>query len=227
MTNAHMERHPHAPAAPLPGTVQIWSDIACPWSALAVTRLHAARAALGLELDVRLEHRSFSLELANGGALAPADGEAVELLADEPELPAQPWSGAHGPWPRSVLPALAAVRATGTREDGAPEPSRLAAAEDLDWALRRALFAESRPLGTDDEVLAVAAGVPGVDLQALAAQLPRGRDLVAADWRLVPDLGIKGSPYLRLAEGTTVFNPGADAAYDWEDLLSRALSPEG
>jgi predicted DsbA family dithiol-disulfide isomerase len=207
--------------------VQIWSDIACPWAALAVTRLRSARAALNLELDVRLEHRAFPLEYANDGPLVRADGEAVELLGGDDDFPAQPWSGDSGQWPSSSVSALAAVRAAGTDPGGAPDLDRLAVAEDLDWALRRALLVESRPVGTDEEVLAVAGSVPGLDVDALREALPRGRNLVAGDWRLVPDLSISGSPYLRLADGTTVFNPGADSAYDWEDLLRRALSPEG
>jgi predicted DsbA family dithiol-disulfide isomerase len=46
-------------------TVTIWSDIGCPWASLAVWRLHARRAALGLTDSVRFEHRCFPLELFN------------------------------------------------------------------------------------------------------------------------------------------------------------------
>jgi predicted DsbA family dithiol-disulfide isomerase len=215
------------PAPPLPGTVQVWSDVACPWATLALTRLRSARRDLGLELDVRFEHRSFPLEVANGSPLPPMDEEAVEVLAREPSFGARRWSGEHGPWPGSVLPALAAVRVAGTTDDGRPDLSRLPAAEELDWALRRALLAQSRPVGTPDEVLAVAAEVDGVDVDQLAGRLEAGVDLVLADWELAKELDVQGSPQFRLTDGTSVFNPGVDQPYEWGDLLRRALAAEG
>ena len=46
-----------------PGTIALYSDLACPWSHLAVHRLHEARRRLGV--DVAIDHRPFPLELVN------------------------------------------------------------------------------------------------------------------------------------------------------------------
>jgi len=44
------------------GTLEIWSDIGCPWVQRAVQRLHEARHRLGLDERVVLEHRALRLE---------------------------------------------------------------------------------------------------------------------------------------------------------------------
>nr|WP_269205083.1 DsbA family protein [Motilibacter aurantiacus] len=207
--------------------MQVWSDVACPWAALAVVRLRAARERLGLELDVRVDHRAFPLELANGRPVPPLADEAVEVLAREPAFGTRPWSGEHGDWPGSFLDALAAVQAAKEERAGG-----LPASEALDWALRRALFAQSRPIGTPGEVLAVAREVPELDVDALEGQLDAGRDAVRRDWELTGELRIEGSPHVRLSDGSAVFNPGIgdDGSDDpgvWDELLRRALAPEG
>nr|WP_269204541.1 DsbA family protein [Motilibacter deserti] len=207
--------------------MQVWSDIACPWASLAVYRLRAARERLGLELDVRVDHRAFPLELANGRPVPPLADEAVQVLALEPGFGVRPWSGEHGEWPGSFLDALGAVSAAKDERVGG-----LAASEALDWALRRALFVSSRPVGTAQEVLAVAREVPEVDADALAGLLDAGREAVRRDFGLVGELGIEGSPHVLLSDGTSVFNPGIgdDGSDDpgvWDELLRRALAPEG
>ncbi|RKS71389.1 putative DsbA family dithiol-disulfide isomerase [Motilibacter peucedani] len=173
---------PH-PAPVAPGTVQVWSDLSCPYATEAVAALRETRAALGLELDVHLEHRAFPLETASPG---------------HPE----------------TRVGLAAVRA-------ASERYGLEAGEELDWALRQGVDATSR-----EAVLEAAGAVPGVDADELAGLLERGAAAVDADWALVPELGIEGSPHVRLADGTSVFNPGAGGDPQvWDELLRRALDP--
>ena len=46
-------------------TIVIWSEIHCPWSHLAVHRLHETRARLGLDDVVAFDHRAFPLEYFN------------------------------------------------------------------------------------------------------------------------------------------------------------------
>lgn len=93
-------------------------------------------------------------------------------------------------------------------------------AEELDWALRTA----DLPSGPDD-VLAVARGVDGLDVDALGAALAEGEAAVDSDWASAQALGVQGSPEIRLADGTVSFNPSGEPAFD--DLLRRALSPQG
>jgi predicted DsbA family dithiol-disulfide isomerase len=52
----------HTP--PPPGTIQVWSDPLCPFTAVALHRLRAARLRHGIELQ--LDHHVFALKLFNG-----------------------------------------------------------------------------------------------------------------------------------------------------------------
>ena len=117
-----------------PGTIQVWSDIGCPWAHAAVWRLWDARASLGLEEQVRFDHRVFPLELFNS--------QATPRNELEPEMPVcatlapragwQTWSAAAWTYPATMLPAMEAVQAA--KEQG------LAVSEALDFGLRRAFW---------------------------------------------------------------------------------------
>ena len=187
-----------------PGTIVVWSDIACPWATAAVYHLHAARARLGLEGAVTLDHRAFPLELLNARPTSRAilDAEVPVVGALAPDFGFSLWTRDPSAYPSTVLLALEAVQA-------AKEHS-LAASDRLDLALRRALFAEVSHVGMRHAVLEVAARVPEVDAAALEAALDdgRGRRAVIDQWRAIPDAGIQGSPHLFLPDGTDVHNPG-------------------
>src|SRR5438093_6132364 len=113
-----------------PGTIVVWSDIACPWATLAIHRVLQVRARLGLEGDVVLDHRAFPLELMNGRCtprrILAAEVPVAGALA--PEFGWQMWQAPESEWPVTTLPALEAVQA-------AKEQS-LEASEALDLALR-------------------------------------------------------------------------------------------
>lgn len=187
-----------------PGTIVVWSDIACPWATTAVHHLHATRARLGLEGAVTLDHRAFPLEMFNNRPTPKAIVEAEIPVAGAiaPDFGFSLWTGPEAGYPNTVLLALEAVQA-------AKEHS-LAASDRLDLALRRALFAEGRHVGLRHVVLEVAVQVPEVDAAALEAALDdgRGRRAVIDQWRAAPAEGIKGSPHLFLPDGTDVHNPG-------------------
>ena len=68
-----------------PGTIQIWSDLLCPFAHVAIHRLTVARERLGLTGRVHLDHHVFALELFNGPHPRPGtDSEAVGLGQIEP-----------------------------------------------------------------------------------------------------------------------------------------------
>lgn len=189
-----------------PGTVVVWSDIACPWATLAVHRLHTARRALGLVDRVAFVHRTFALELANERP-TPWTGLQAEIPVIgglEPSLGFRLWRKPPWEWPVTSLPALEAVQAAA---DQSP-----AAAEELDLALRRALFSESRCISLRHVVVDVAAGCPSVDGERLAADLDAGRfrGAVVDQHRSAADGGVQGSPHLFLPDGSDVFNPGIE-----------------
>jgi predicted DsbA family dithiol-disulfide isomerase len=218
-----------------PGTIVVWSDIACPWATAAVHHLHVARARLGLEGAVTLDHRAFPLELLNSRPSPKViiDAEVAVVGAIAVDFGFSLGSCDPAAYPSTVLLALEAVQA-------AKEQS-LAASDRLDLALRRAMFADGRHVGMRHVVLDVAARVPEVDAVALEAALDdgRGRRAVIDQWRAVPDSGIQGSPHLFLPDGTDVHNPGVTMhwvgpkpggfpvvdAHDssvYEDLLTRS-----
>jgi predicted DsbA family dithiol-disulfide isomerase len=215
-----------------PGTIVVWSDIACPWATAAVHHLHATRARLGLQGAVTLDHRAFPLELLNSRPTPRAivDAEVPVVGAIAVDFGFSVFTGDPSAFPSTVLLALEAVQA-------AKEQS-LAASDRLDLALRRAMFAKSRHVGMRHVVLDVAASVPEVDGVALEAALDdgRARRAVIDQWRAVPDHHIQGSPHLFLPDGTDVHNPGVTMgpkpggfpvidAFDpsiYEELLTRA-----
>lgn len=193
-----------------PGTIVVWSDIACPWATLAVHRLHATRRRLGLDGRVRFEHRAFPLELENERptpwTTLQAEVPVVGGLA--PEAGFRPWQRQPWEWPVTVLPALAAVQVAA--EQGP------AAAEALDLALRRAMFAESRCIALRSVVLDVAGRCEGVDAARLADGLDAGGGIraVVDQHRAAAGAGVQGSPHLFLPDGSDAFNPGVEM--HWE-----------
>src|SRR3954471_24490220 len=195
-----------------PGTIVIWSDIACPWATLAVHRLHCERSRRGLDGEVVLDHRAFPLELVNGRCtprrILGAEVPVVGALA--PEFGWQVWSAPDSEWPVTMLPALEAVQAA--------KAQSMAASDALDYALRRAFFAESRCVAMRHVVLDVAASVPELDADALALALDdgRARHLVVEQWRGATDGPVKGRPHLFFHDGSHVANPGITMHWEGE-----------
>jgi len=193
-----------------PGTIVIWSDLACPWATLAVHRLRTTRTRMGLDDRVVLDHRAFPLELVNGRCtprkVLAAEVPVVGRLG--PEFGWKVWQAPESEWPVTTLPALEAVQAA--KEQG------LRASEDLDHALRRALFADSRCISMRHVVLDVAKSVASIDLDALTKALDdgRARHQVIDQWHEAVDGPVIGSPHLFLPDGTDEPNPGI--AMHWE-----------
>jgi predicted DsbA family dithiol-disulfide isomerase len=220
------------------GTIAVWSDIGCPWSHLAVHRLHEARHRLGLDDAVRFDHRPFPLELVNDQAtprqVLAAEVPVVGALA--PEAGWQAWQAPEWHWPVTTLPALEAVQAAAAQD--------AAAAEELDRALRVAFFGESRCISLRHVILEVASKCDTVDRDALAGTLDDGvaRGAVIARFEeATASEDIKGSPHLFLPDGTDAHNPGVTMHWEgrpgegfpviddddpsvYDDLLRRAAA---
>ena len=194
-----------SPPPVVPGTVQFWSDLLCPFAYVGLLRLGRTRTHLGLDDVVRIEHRTFPLELFNGPhPRRGTDTEAVGLGRIEPEAEFRVWTAPDDAYPHTVLLAAEAVHAANAQH--------LVAGEDLDLALRRAFWTGSRSISHRDVILDVAAGLSTVDVPALAAALDSGRYRAAVmnDFQACATDAIAGSPTLRLADGTTVTNPGIE-----------------
>lgn len=226
--------------AVLPGTIVVYSDLACPWASLTVHRLLGMRTRLGLAESVRLDHRCFPLELVNSRATPKPilDAEVAVIGSHDPSLGWQPWRRPESVYAVSSLLALEAVQAAKAEEVGG-----LAASEQLDAALRQALYADSATITLHSVVTEVADRCSAVDVHALAKSLEAGsaRSAVFEQWRESQRIGVQGSPHLYLADGTDVHNPGvtlrwtgakgsgfpvidADDVSVIEDLLQRAAS---
>lgn len=199
-----------------PGTVQVWSDLACPWSHVVVWRLWDARRRLGLEDRVRFDHHAFPLELFNNEP-TPRWHIDVEAPVAEPLAPRagwQPWSAPDASWPVTTLPPMEAVQAT--------KAQSLAASEELDRGLRRAFWGESRCISLRHVILEVAAETELVDVAALAEALDdgRARRAVLDDWTTARGDEVRGSAHLFAPDGTNAQNPGIGIG--WEDDGSPA-----
>lgn len=188
-------------------TIEVWSDLLCPFAYVGLLRLRRARERLGL--DVRVDHHTFPLELFNGPhPRRGTDTEAVGLGQIEPEAGFRVWTAADDLYPHTVLLAAEAVHAASAQG--------LTAGEELDLALRRAFWTGSRSISHRQVILDVAAAVPQVDVAELTAALDDGRyrKQVMADFAVASTDAIPASPTLRFADGTTVANPGIQV--HWE-----------
>ncbi|MBV9383683.1 MAG: DsbA family protein [Streptosporangiaceae bacterium] len=201
------------PVRPAPGRIIVFSDIWCAFGHVAVHRLHAARERLGLQGRVIFDPYCFPMELLNGnpGSRPGSDSEVPSVGACEPDAGWQLWHGPDWLYPSSSLPALEAVQA-------AKEQS-LQAAEDLDRALRRAFWAESRCITNHTVILDVAAATGGIDVARLRAALDDGhiRPVLTEHARISASDRVLCSPHLFLPDGTNYANPGMSVEWtgDW------------
>ncbi|MFV2115954.1 DsbA family protein [Micromonospora sp. LOL_025] len=222
-----------------PGTIVIYTDVACGWSTIAIVRLLRARAEAGLDDRVHLDHRLFLLEDLNRFPIPKRylEAEVPVLGALEPDLKFKPWQADPATWPVTTLLPNEAVHA-------AKEQSP-AAAEDLDLALRMAFFRDSRCISLRHEILDIADGCPSLDTSRLADALDTGRarDAMMRDYQRHRD-DVQGSPHLFFADGHQVHNPGitmhwvgepgagfpvvdADDPAVFADLVARAAATAG
>ncbi|MFI1977507.1 DsbA family protein [Streptomyces wedmorensis] len=192
------------------GVITVFSDIWCSFAHIAVHRLHATRARLGLEERVSFDLRAFPLELLND-APSPrpgTDSEVARMASLEPAAGWQLWQAKDWLYPTTTLPALEAVLA-------AKEQS-LSASEQLDLGLRRAFWAESRCVSHRKVILDVAADTGVVDVDALAEALDDGRARrTLADQAAVSRTDrVNCSPHLFLPDGSDHANPGIDVGWE-------------
>ncbi|GAA1774070.1 MULTISPECIES: hypothetical protein [Streptomonospora] len=196
--------------------VTVWSDIGCPWATLALETLHARARERGADLTV--DHRAFPLELFNRMPTPKyiVESELVVIAARLPHLRWRLWPGPESAYPVTTLPALDAVQAAKS-----PRVGGLSASDELDTALRRALYEQGRCVSILPVVLEVAEECPAVDAAALEQELSRGggRAEVFEQWRTARGPHIQGSAHV-FAEGFAEHNPGV--RYHW-----TAPPPEG
>lgn len=187
-----------------PGTIVVFSDLACPFAHVLLHRLHKARTRLGLDDTVTFDHHAFPIELLNHtpGTRLGSDSEIPVLGALEPDAGWQLWQGPDHHYPNTMLLAFEAVQAAKRQSPRA--------SEQLDRALRLAFWQHSRPIHLHHEILGIAAATDVVETEQLDHHLRTGtaRADVFADLELAASPAVAMSPHVFLPDGTDYPNPG-------------------
>jgi predicted DsbA family dithiol-disulfide isomerase len=183
--------------------LEVFADIACPFTHVGLRRFVARRAALGRDLPV-LRVRAWPLELVNG---EPLLGSATTAKVEALQRSVAPdcFAGFDADtFPRSTLPALASVAAA---HRVGPE-----CGERCSLAVRDALFECGRDL-SDPDVLAEVRAANGVG-EPTAADVSS----VIADFREGVTRGVVGSPHFFTTDGD-FFCPSLEIARFAGDLV--------
>jgi predicted DsbA family dithiol-disulfide isomerase len=143
------------------------------------------------------------------------------LAAAEPGLPYAYWRAPESAWPVTSWPAFEAIRCARRQS--------LELADDLAWAIRVALFAESRCISMRHELLALATKV-GAEMDRFEADFDNGaakREVIAEARDGWEHLRVDGSPTFVLPTGEQIASPGLpnlqyDAAAARVDAVSAA-----
>jgi predicted DsbA family dithiol-disulfide isomerase len=184
-----------------PLTVEIWSDVVCPWCYVGKRRLEAALARF--DRPVEVTWRSFELDPS-----APRERElpAAEHLAAKYGMSVEQAEAS-----QAQLTELAAAegleyhldRTRGGNSFDAHRMIHLAAAHDLQDAakerLMRAYFTEAAPIGDPDTLVGLMAEI-GIDAGEARTVLEGDAyaDAVRADEQLAYRIGIQGVPFFVL-----------------------------
>ena len=145
----HNIDEPVEPITGLPGAIVLFSDIACPWATVAVLRLRAAREQLaGRQSSDHPPGAPARADLQPAVDASGHRGGDAGLCRRRPGTRVVALAGTSDEYPVSSLLALEAVQAARRQSE--------AAAEELDLALRTALFAKSRCITLRHEILAAA-----------------------------------------------------------------------
>lgn len=199
-----------------PASVDIWSDIHCPWALVAIHRLRRARERH--RLDVVFRARAWPLEWVNRHG-TPRDivtTEAAVLASHEPELFNAYTTDS---WPSTFLPAFELVAAA-RRTHGD------SGAEDVDYALRVAFFRDAVDVSIAaglDHALELATKInPDLATESIMDEWLRSnpRADVVRDFHTGQSLPIQGSPQIFWPDGSTTHNPGM-TDHEWTGGLVR------
>ncbi len=190
-------------------TIEVFADIACPFTHVGLRRFVQRREELDRP-DVTLLVRAWPLEVVNGRPLDPdATADKVASLRDQvaPDLFAgfDPRT-----FPSTTLPALALAHAAYVVD--------AATGERVSLALRDLLFEQGADV-TDRAVLQALADEHGVGFD------PSDHAAVLADHAEGADRGVVGSPHFFTASGG-FFCPSLDIGHDADGRLQIAVDAD-
>jgi predicted DsbA family dithiol-disulfide isomerase len=204
--------------------VEIYASIECPFAYLTEYRLRQVWR--DYDDRVSLTWRALSLEWINeqSYALPLFELERELIIGIEPALPWQPWSRPEYEFPSTMWPAFEALACA--------QAQGKAQAFAVSWALRQALFAQSRNISLRSEIMAIAQIVSrqvDLDVDRFRTDWDHGRykALVHAEsrrgWK---ELKLNGSATLVLPDGSCHTNPASGSVdIDEEKYRVRSYTP--
>lgn len=175
--------------------IELYADLHCPYAYLTAYRLRKLRDEY--EGQVTIVHRSLSLEYINRRPTPKMilDEETPILMLEEPEIPYRPWKRDLTHWPVTMWPAFEAVKCA--------EKQDAVYANDLDWAIRKAFFADSRCISMRHVLLDLAQDV-GLDMDRFIDDFDSGstkRQVLYEARTGWEELKVEGSPTFVLPSG--------------------------
>jgi predicted DsbA family dithiol-disulfide isomerase len=185
-----------------PVHIAMYADLSCPYAYVSAYRLRKLRDEY--RGTIVIEHKSLSLEYVNREPTPKPllEQELPLLVREEPGIPYQPWLRPESEWPVTMWPAFEAVKCA--------ERQSLILADELDWALRVAFFAESRCICMRHVLFEIAQQV-GVDMERFADDFDRG----VTKYQVLQEaqegwerLHVDGSPTFVLPSGKQISNVG-------------------
>ena len=198
----------------VPIPLAMYADLACPYAYVTAYRLRKLREEY--RGTIVIEHKSLALEYVNKEPTPKAvlELELPVLIREEPDIPYQPWQRPESEWPVTMWPAFEAVKCA--------ERQSLELADDLDWAIREAFFAENRCISLRHVLLELAQQV-GLDMERFAGDFDRG----VTKYQVLQEaqdgwerLRVAGSPTFVLPSGKQISNLGLP------EIMIDANSPD-
>jgi len=203
----------------MPLTVEIWSDVVCPWCYVGKRRFEAALAGFEHRDEVELTWRSFQLD---PHAPREREGSSAEHLASKYGMSVEQAERSNAQMTELAASEGLEYHLDRTRGGNSFDAHRLihlaadhGRQDEMKERLMRAYFTEGEPVG-DLDTLARLAGEVGVDAEPVLAG-DGYADAVLADVELAARIGIRGVPYFVLDRRFGV--SGAQPA----ELLLQAL----
>ena len=177
-----------------PVRIAMYADLHCPYAYITAYRLRKLRDEFR---DIIIERKSLSLEYVNKQPTPKPllDSELPVLMLEEPDIPYEPWHRPLSEWPVTMWPAFEAVKCA--------ERQGMDLADELDWAIRRAFFADSRCISMR-HVLFELAEQAGLDMDRFSEDFDNGvtKRLVLEEARDGWErLRVNGSPTFVLPSG--------------------------
>jgi predicted DsbA family dithiol-disulfide isomerase len=181
-------------------TVEIWSDVVCPWCYVGKRRFESALAQFGHRDDVEVVWRSFELD---PGAPPEREGSSAEHLAGKYGMSVEQAEGTNAQMTALATSEGLEYHLDRTRGGNSFDAHRLiqrALQDGLQDAMKerlmRAYFTEGEAIGDRDTLIRLA-GEVGVDGEAALTD-QQYADAVRGDEELAMRIGIRGVPFFVL-----------------------------